>query len=63
MAQKPWIVSIPGTGNIDHLHENMGAVNVKLTSADLDEIETAFSRIEIYGGRMDAKQMAQINQD
>jgi aryl-alcohol dehydrogenase-like predicted oxidoreductase len=63
MAQKPWIVSIPGTGKIDHLHENMGAVNVKLTSADLDEIETAFSRIEIYGGRMDAKQMAQINQD
>jgi aryl-alcohol dehydrogenase-like predicted oxidoreductase len=63
MAQKPWIVSIPGTGKIDYLHENMGAVNVKLTSADLDEIETAFSRIEIYGGRMDAKQMAQINQD
>jgi aryl-alcohol dehydrogenase-like predicted oxidoreductase len=63
MAQKPWIVSIPGTGNIDHLHENMGAVNVQLTAADLVEIETAFSRIEIYGGRMDAKQMAQINQD
>jgi aryl-alcohol dehydrogenase-like predicted oxidoreductase len=63
MAQKPWIVPIPGTGNMDHLRENMGAVNVQLTPADLREIETAFSRIEIYGGRMDTKQMAQIGQD
>ncbi len=63
MAQKPWIVPIPGTRNMDHLHENMGAVNVQLTPADLQEIETAFSRIEIYGGRMDASQMAQIGKD
>ena len=48
---------------MDHLRENMGAVNVQLTPADLREIETAFSRIEIYGGRMDARQMAQIGQD
>jgi aryl-alcohol dehydrogenase-like predicted oxidoreductase len=63
MAQKPWIVPIPGTGNMDHLRENMGAVSVQLTPADLREIETGFSRIEIYGGRMDARQMAQIGQD
>jgi aryl-alcohol dehydrogenase-like predicted oxidoreductase len=63
MAQRPWIVSIPGTSNIDHLNKNMGAVNVQLTAADLGEIETAISRLEIYGGRMDARQMAQINQD
>jgi aryl-alcohol dehydrogenase-like predicted oxidoreductase len=63
MARKPWIVAIPGTGNMDHLRENMGAVNVQLTTADLREIETAFSRIEIYGGRMDARQMAQIGKD
>jgi aryl-alcohol dehydrogenase-like predicted oxidoreductase len=63
MAQKPWIVPIPGTTNMDHLRENMGAANVQLTPADLREIETAFSRIEIYGGRMDARQMAQIGQD
>ena len=54
---------IPGTTNRDHLHENMGAVNVQLTPADLREIEAGFSRIEIYGGRMDARQMAQIGQD
>lgn len=63
MEQKPWIVPIPGTSNMDHLRENMGAVNVQLTPADLREIETAFSRIEIYGGLMDARQMAQIGQD
>jgi aryl-alcohol dehydrogenase-like predicted oxidoreductase len=63
MAKKPWIVPIPGTTHRDHLRENMGAVHVQLTPADLREIETAFSRIEIYGGRMDAKQMAQIGQD
>ena len=63
MAQKPWIVPIPGTSNRDHLRENLGAVNVQLTPADLREIETAFSRIEIYGGRMDARQMAQIGWD
>ena len=63
MAQKPWIVPIPGTGNIDHLRENIGAVNVLLTPADLREIETGLSRVEIYGGRMDSRQMAQIGQD
>ena len=63
MARKPWIVPIPGTGNLDHLRENIDAVKFKLTRADLQEIETAFSRMELYGGRMDAKQMAQIGQD
>src|SRR6187399_341557 len=63
MAQKPWIVPIPGTTKMDHLRENVDAGNVQLTSADLREIETAFSRIEIYGGRMDARQMAQIGKD
>ena len=63
MARKPWIVPIPGTTNMDHLKENVGAVNVQLTAADLGEIETGFARIEIYGGRLDAKQMTQIGQD
>jgi aryl-alcohol dehydrogenase-like predicted oxidoreductase len=63
MARKPWIVPIPGTTKLDHLRENLGAAAVHLTPADLREIETAFSRIEIYGGRMDARQMAQIGHD
>src|SRR5207249_534758 len=49
MAQKPWIVPIPGTRNIDHLNENLGAINVQLTSADLREIEIAFSKIRVHG--------------
>jgi len=63
MAQKPWIVPIPGTGNMDHLRENIGAVNLLLTPEDLREIETGLGRLEIYGGRMNATQMSQIGQD
>ncbi|MBS0583090.1 MAG: aldo/keto reductase [Proteobacteria bacterium] len=63
MAQKPWIVPIPGTGNLEHLRENLGAIDVPLSPADLREIETGLARLEIYGGRMDARQMAQIGQD
>jgi aryl-alcohol dehydrogenase-like predicted oxidoreductase len=63
MAQKPWIVPIPGTGNVDHLHENIGAANVLLSAEDLREIETGLARLEVYGGRMNTVQMAQIGQD
>ena len=57
MAQKPFIVSIPGTRNIDHLTENLGATNVHLMPKDLREIETAISKIKVHGGRMNAMQM------
>ena len=60
LAQKPWIVPIPGTRNIDHLQENLGAINVQLTSADLREIETAFSKIKVHGGRMSEKYMREV---
>jgi aryl-alcohol dehydrogenase-like predicted oxidoreductase len=63
MARKPWIVPIPGTGKADHLQENNGAVQVQLTPADLRELEAGIAKLEIYGGRMDARQMAQIGQD
>ena len=62
LAQKPWIVPIPGTRNIDHLNENLGAINVQLTPADLREIETAFSKIKVHGGRMNEKQMRVVDQ-
>jgi aryl-alcohol dehydrogenase-like predicted oxidoreductase len=63
MARKPWIVSIPGTGTADHLQENNGAVRVRLAPDELRELEAGLARLEIYGGRMDARQMAQIGQD
>jgi aryl-alcohol dehydrogenase-like predicted oxidoreductase len=62
LAQKPWIVPIPGTRNIDHLNENLGAANVHLTPADLREIEIAFSEITVHGGRMNEEQMKVVDQ-
>ena len=61
MAQKPWIVPIPGTRNIDHLNENLGASNVQLTLADLREMETAFSKVVVHGGRMNEEQMRVVD--
>ena len=58
MAQKPFIVSIPGTRNIPHLKENLGALDIQLTSADLQELEARFSKLKVYGGRMNTMQMA-----
>lgn len=57
LAQKPWIVPIPGTRNMDHLHENLGALQVELSEAELLELEKAFSAIKINGGRMNEMQM------
>lgn len=62
-AQKPWIVSIPGTTNLDHSRENLSSINVNLTPQDLREIEAAMAKIRIHGGRMDARQMDQIGKD
>ncbi|CAM3065985.1 aldo/keto reductase [Rariglobus hedericola] len=61
MAQKPWIVSIPGTRNREHLNENLGALHVELTATDLQEIETAFAKIKIHGGRMSAAFMRDVD--
>ena len=51
LAQKPWIVPIPGTTKLNRLEENIGAVEVELTADDLREIESAASQITIQGAR------------
>jgi aryl-alcohol dehydrogenase-like predicted oxidoreductase len=51
LAQKPWIVPIPGTTKLHRLEENIGAAAVELTSADLREIDSAASRITVQGAR------------
>ena len=51
LAQKPWIVPIPGTKKVNRLEENIGAVNIKLTPDDLREIEDATSKITVHGAR------------
>jgi aryl-alcohol dehydrogenase-like predicted oxidoreductase len=52
LAQKPWIVPIPGTTKIHRLEENIGSASVELTTADLDEINAAASKIPIQGERL-----------
>ena len=51
LAQKSWIVPIPGSRKLERLEENVGAVNVQLTPDDLREIETVISKITIQGER------------
>jgi aryl-alcohol dehydrogenase-like predicted oxidoreductase len=51
LAQKPWVVPIPGTTKPARLEENLGAVAVELTSDDLREIESAAAKITVHGAR------------
>ena len=55
LAQKPWIVPIPGTTKLHRLDENIGAVSVELTSDDLRDIESAASKITVQGARYPEK--------
>jgi aryl-alcohol dehydrogenase-like predicted oxidoreductase len=55
LAQKPWIVPIPGTTKLHRLDENIGAVAIKLTPDDLREIENAASKITVQGARYPEK--------
>jgi aryl-alcohol dehydrogenase-like predicted oxidoreductase len=51
LAQKPWIVPIPGSRKLERLDENIGAVNIELTHGDLSEIDQAMSKITVLGDR------------
>jgi aryl-alcohol dehydrogenase-like predicted oxidoreductase len=51
LAQKPWIVPIPGTTKLNRMEENIGAAEVELTPADLNEIDDAASKITVHGAR------------
>ncbi len=51
LAQKPWIVPIPGSRKLDRLDENNGAVNIKLTADDISQINGAMSQIQVVGDR------------
>lgn len=51
LAQKPWIVPIPGSRKLERLDENNGAVNVQLTADDLSQLKTAMEQIKVVGDR------------
>jgi pyridoxine 4-dehydrogenase len=60
LAQKPWIVPIPGTTKLHRLEENIGAAAVELTAGDLTEIESAVSGIEVQGARYPAQLASRV---
>jgi aryl-alcohol dehydrogenase-like predicted oxidoreductase len=60
LAQKPWIVPIPGTTKLHRLEENVGAAGVQLTASDLGEIERAVSGIAVQGDRYPAHLQALV---
>ena len=61
LAQKPWIVPIPGTTKLHRLEENIGAASVKLSNDDMGSIEKAFAEIKVQGARYPAEYQAAIN--
>ncbi len=62
LAQKPFIVPIPGTGKVKHLEENIEAADLVLTAEDLKEIDRALSEFKVHGGRMNEQQMKVVEQ-
>jgi len=56
LAQKPWVVPIPGTRKLERLEENLGAVTVNLTPDDLNKIDTAAANIVVQGARGDGQE-------
>lgn len=61
LANKPWIVPIPGTRNPAHLRENLSAIHLQLTPSDLAELGAAFARLKVHGGRMNKDQMKVVD--
>jgi aryl-alcohol dehydrogenase-like predicted oxidoreductase len=60
LAQKPWIVPIPGTTKLNRLDENIGALTIELTPDDLREIDSAASKIAVQGDRYPEKLMQMV---
>ncbi len=61
LAQKPWIVPIPGTTKLHRLEENVGAANIELTREDLQRIEDAVAQVQIHGARYTAQMQKTVN--
>ena len=61
LAQKPWIVPIPGTRRLERLDENLGALKVELTRDDLREIERASAKLAVQGARLSEQHMQLID--
>ncbi len=60
LAQKPFIVPIPGTGKAKHLQENIESTKLVLTADDLQEMDRALAELKVHGGRMNEQQMSVV---
>ena len=61
LAQKPWIVPIPGTRKLERLEENLGTLKIELTPEDLSEIDAEYSKIKVQGMRLPEAHMKLID--
>lgn len=61
LAQKPWIIPIPGTTKLHRLEENLGAVNIQLSDDDMSEITAALSKVEVHGDRYSVQAQKMID--
>jgi aryl-alcohol dehydrogenase-like predicted oxidoreductase len=61
LAQKPWIVPIPGTTKLHRIEENNGAAGIQLSAEDLRSIGDALAQIEVQGARYPAQFQAAVN--
>ena len=62
LAQKPFIVPIPGTGKVKHLQENIESIKLVLTAEDWEEIASTLAEFKVHGGRMNEEQMKVVEQ-
>jgi aryl-alcohol dehydrogenase-like predicted oxidoreductase len=61
LTRKPWIVPIPGTTSRGHMEQNVDALQVRMTAADIKEIEDGVARIRVQGARLNEEMLAQID--
>lgn len=63
LAQRPWIVPIPGTTNMKHLRENIGAIDISFSASELAELNAAVAAINVAGTRLDPQRMGDVGRE
>ena len=61
LAQKPWMVPIPGTTSVEHLHDDLGAVNVRLDAATMERLGALINERTVVGNRYNAQSAREVD--